>query len=193
MNEQQNQAQAALDLIRETQNRLHKAIAEGYTSGLLILWGTIWLVGFLSLHTLGGPRGGLVFSILDGIGLLATVFIIRQAPHKKAIRSPQDAKLLGPVWGLWIALALYGAVWLFLMKPQTGLQIGVFLCTLSMFAYVVMGLWFKSTFMVWLGLGVTAVTLTGYYFLPAYFYLWMAIVGSSTLIGTGLYIRKYWS
>lgn len=192
MNVSVKEAQEALDLVQTMQRRVHRVIAEGYTSSLLVLWGGIWAVGFLALHILGGPRGGLVFGILDGVGLVATFLLIRRAPHKQAIRSPQEGQLLWQLWGLWIALFLYGALWLLLFKPQTGLQLGVFLCTLSMFAYVVMGLWLRCPFMIWLGLGVTALTLLGYTLLPAFFYLWMAVVGSSTLIGTGLYIRRYW-
>ncbi|MFC1765124.1 hypothetical protein ACFL6U_24010 [Planctomycetota bacterium] len=192
MNVSHEDAQNALDLVQETQKRLRRAISEGQLSSLLLLWGLIWIIGSIALHFLGGPRGGTVFAILDVIGFVATFLISRQAPHQKAIRGPQDQILFWHIWGLWIALILYGVAWLFLLKPITSLQLGVFLSTLAMFGYVVMGLWFASYFMVWLGLGVTVLTLFGYYLLPDYCYLWTAVTGGGTVCGTGLYIRKYW-
>ena len=40
-----------------------------------------------------------------------------------------------------------------------------------------------------IGLGATALTLAGYYFLPGHFYIWMAFVGGGSLLGPGLYLK----
>ena len=50
MNLTSEEAQAGLDMIRQTQNRFQKAIASGYTSHLCILWGSICILGFTSLQ-----------------------------------------------------------------------------------------------------------------------------------------------
>jgi hypothetical protein len=60
-----------------------------------------------------------------------------------------------------------------------------------MFAFVLFGLWI-GRFLVWIGLVVTALILLGYYFLPGYFYLWMAMTGGGTLLLSGIFIRKFW-
>jgi hypothetical protein len=43
-----------------------------------------------------------------------------------------------------------------------------------------------------MGLIVTALTIAGFFLLPAWFYLWMAIASGGSLILSGLFIRKFW-
>jgi hypothetical protein len=191
MNISNEEAQAALDAVKETQKRLQRAISEEY-AGLIMLWGVIWTLGSLSLHFLGGPRGGLVFGILDVVGIAATICIVHRSNKQGAIRGPQTRVLYWHIWGMWIALALYGTLWGLVLKPNHNNQLSFYLCTLAMFGYVIMGLWTLSNFLVWLGLGTTAVVVAGYYLVPDFFQLWMAVLGGGTLCATGLYIRKYW-
>lgn len=191
MNISNEEAQAALNTVKETQKRLQRAISEGY-AGLIILWGGIWVLGSLCLHFLGGPRGGLIFGILDVIGISLTVYLVRRSNQQGAIRGSQTRVLEWHIWGLWIALALYGTLWGLVLRPNSNNQLSLYLCTLAMFGYVIMGLWLMCYFMVWLGLGVTVIIAMGYYLLPGYFQLWIAFLGGGTLCGTGLYIRKYW-
>jgi hypothetical protein len=105
----------------------------------------------------------------------------------------------------WLILFGYAAVWLLLLHPAklpqgaewahyqpiNDRQISAFFATVPMFAYVVGGLWF-GRFFVWLGAVVTAMTLFGFYCLPQWFQLWMALTGGGSLIAAGLYIRKSW-
>lgn len=58
------------------------------------------------------------------------------------------------------------------------MQLNAVFSTVAMFGYIVIGLWFSSYFMVWLGLAVTATTLIGFYFLPYYYCLWMVVTGA---------------
>jgi hypothetical protein len=39
---------------------------------------------------------------------------------------------------------------------------------------------------------VAALALIGYYFIPDYYYLWIAILGGGGMILLGLYIRYRW-
>ena len=64
--------------------------------------------------------------------------------------------------------------------------------TVPMFAYVVMGLWGCGQYMIWLGLGITALTVLGLYAFPSFFYLWMAAVGGGALFGVGIIARRQW-
>jgi len=52
-----------------------------------------------------------------------------------------------------------------------------------------MGLWFGFRYIV-AGLLVATLTLTGFFVLRSHFSLWMASVGGSALILTGLWLRK---
>jgi len=45
---------------------------------------------------------------------------------------------------------------------------------------------------VWWVLPISALALVGYFFVPDYFYLWMALLGGGTMIALGLYIQSRW-
>ena len=63
---------------------------------------------------------------------------------------------------------------------------------IPMFVYVVTGLLERDNYMLFLGLGVTAVTVLGFFAVPQYFYLWMAAFGGGALLITGLVTRRKW-
>jgi len=184
------EAQEALDLIEEVQVRWRKAVASGYASGLLMLWGGIWIVGYTSLYV-SHRIGGHVFAALDVLGIIATVFIVRRWPHNTVIRSPEFKAITRQCVGLWFFLIVYALIWALLVRPANGLAWGVSLSTVCMFGFVMIGLWRRSPFMIGLGLIVTAMSLVGFYWLPGYFYLWMAATGGGALLGAGWYIRRW--
>jgi hypothetical protein len=125
---------------------------------------------------------------------------------------PRADSALGARIGIfWLVLFAYAVLWFFLLhseihpgRPGVSFdalsadneeavrqQLGVFCATIAMFAYVVGGLWL-GRFFIWLGAGVTILTVAGYFFAPAWFNLWMAVTGGGSLIVAGLYIRRYW-
>jgi hypothetical protein len=180
------EAQASLGLIEDTQARWRKAIGSSYAGDLLMLWGTIWIMGYVGLY-FSHRIGGHLFAVLDVVGIGGTVVIARRWP----IRSPETRAVFLGIGGVWLFLALYAVIWMVLLRPASGKEVGAFLCTVCMFAYVVIGLWFKSTFLIALGLTVTALVLVGFYLLSDYFYLWVALTGGGAVLGTGLYIRRW--
>jgi hypothetical protein len=184
------EAQVSLGLIADTQAKWRRAIGAGHTSSLLVLWGLIWMGGFTSLY-LSRNLGGWVFAGLDVVGLVATAPIARRWRRNVVLMGPETRVRLLSVWGLWLVLMLYAAIWLVLLRPADGRALGAFLCTVFMFGYIVIGLWFRNTFIMGLGLAVTALALAGFYLLSDYFYLWMALAGGGALVGTGLYIRRW--
>jgi hypothetical protein len=114
------------------------------------------------------------------------------------VRSPEGWRI-GIFWG---ALVGYFDLWIFLLWPFFGADrlrsleyeraFTAVIATVPMFAYVVMGLWRREDYIVWLGLGVTALTLIGLFFVPAWFFLWMAGLGGGALLLTGVLARRQW-
>jgi hypothetical protein len=180
------EAQASLGLIEDAQAKWRKAIGASYASGLLILWGAVWIIGYVSLY-FSNEMGGYAFMVLDVVGIAGTVLIARRWP----IKGPEAKATSWSLTGLWLILALYAVIWMALFRPANGKEVGVFLCTLCMFGYVVIGLWFRSPFMIGLGLAVTGLALGGFYLLSPYFYLWVALTGGGAVLGTGFYIRRW--
>jgi hypothetical protein len=47
--------------------------------------------------------------------------------------------------------------------------------------------------MIWVGLAVTGLIVAGLYLIPLpHYWLYLAVTGGGTLIGTGLFVRRRW-
>jgi hypothetical protein len=60
-----------------------------------------------------------------------------------------------------------------------------------MLGWIAMGLFLSVASIKW-ALVLTALALLGYFFLPGFFYVWMAVLGGGGMIALGLYIRSNW-
>jgi len=184
-------AQESLAIVDDVIAQTRKAIASTYANPLLILWGVIWVVSFTAAH-LYLDYAFHIFTAFSVVGGIGTFIIVRIFHTKSPIRGPISRKEGWHLFWFWILLFAYVLIWLAILAPFSGRQLNAVLSTASMFAYIVIGLWFCSYFMVWLGLAVTAMTLIGFYLLPHYYCLWMAFTGGGAILCTGLYIRFRW-
>ena len=192
MNISKEDAQASLLTIRDVRIQTQKAAISAYVSPMLILWGTLWIIAFTANHFYI-EYGQHIFTAMSIIGCVVTAVIFYQLFHSKAPFRDEPSERIGwRIAAFWILLYVYVIIWLFMLAPFSGIQCNAFFSTTAMFACVVMGLWFRSAFMVVLGLVITGVTLVGFYILTSYYCLWMAIVGGGGLLGTGLYLKLRW-
>ena len=191
MNVSQEDARISLSAAQSVMNQTHKAIASAYASPLLILWGILWITAFTVTHFYV-HYAFYIFMAMGVVGGLGTAVIVGIFRSKAPVKEKSSHKFGRSVTALWVFLCIYIVIWLFLFAPFTGLQCNALICTAVMFAYIVMGLWFESRFMIILAVAVTAATLVGYYLLREYYCLWMAFVGGGAIFGTGLYIRLRW-
>ena len=190
----EKEAQDSLDQIQAVSTRTRQTIAAGYDSVLLIMWGLIGILGYLGTHFFLAWVWP-IWMGLSGIGCIAT-FVISWKQFRTAnpIKVPAAEKIGWRIFLFWTLLFVYMFIWLSILKPHHGIQINAFMCTTIMFAYVVIGLWFKCYYMLWLGIGVTCTTLVGFYLIPpSYYCLWMAPMGGGAFLGTGLYLRFHWT
>lgn len=179
------EAQATLREIENLSVHVRKSIACGPFSTILILWGAIWMTGFAAEAFLP-HQAGAIFTALDIAGIVATFAIPRYA--RRPMQSGRgDARIAL----FWLALFLYAVLWLWLLGDHDFARTGAYLSTVSMFGYVILGLWL-SRFLLWLGLGVTALTIAGLHWLPGHFAVWMALTGGGSLMVAGFYIRRFW-
>ncbi|MFA5240381.1 MAG: hypothetical protein WC476_11840 [Phycisphaerae bacterium] len=193
MNISDEEARSSLDQIQAAASRTRKTIAASYDSGLLIVWGLIWLIAFIATHFFVA-RAWLIWTALSGIGVVIT-FLVSWGQSRLAnpIKTPAAEKIGWRIFWFWSSLFVYMFIWLSILKPSNGIQVSAFICITIMFAYVVTGLWSKSNYMLWLGLAVTCITLVGFYLIPhRYYCLWMGPMAGGALLGTGLYIRLFW-
>jgi hypothetical protein len=191
MNVSREDAQASLSTIREVTIQTRRAVASAYANPLLILWGTLWIIAYTATHFYIAYAWQ-IFIAMAVVGSVGTAIVCWLFHSKAPFRDDPSERIGWRIAAFWILLGVYIPIWLFLLAPFSGMQCNAFISTAAMFAYVVMGLWFNSHFMVVLGIAVTGATLVGFYFLSSYYCLWMAMMGGGALLGTGLYIRVRW-
>jgi len=161
---------------------------------LFVVWGIIWAIGF-TISQFAPRESQWAWLGLTSLGIVLTLVVLRGSAPVKSAGTDRLARRIGIMWGL---LAVYVDLWLAPLWPflnPNGIafwrHFTAVISTAPMLAYVVMGLWLDNC-MVWLGLGITALTVIGLLLLPGGFFLWMAAMGGGTLIATGLIIRRRW-
>jgi hypothetical protein len=193
----QEEARSSLAEIDRTTQRIRLAIASGTAAPLLVLWGAVWFVCYSGEQFV--PRfSQAIWAVLIVVGTIASLLSgFRQTP----VKTPSSSPLMGRLGLAWLILFAFGFLWATFLGPWEmphgtygallERKLAAFICTVCMFAYVIMGLWL-GRFLLYLGALVTVTTLVGYFFVPTYFYAWMAVTGGGSLIFTGLFIRKFW-
>jgi hypothetical protein len=184
MNISKQEAQESLAEIESVIAQTRRAIAHGGTGTILIVWGIVWILGYSASQFIP-TRAGSIWLALVLVGIAVSwIFGARGKPQATG----GGFRRVGLAW---MILFGYAIVWIVLLQPTNGNAVGAFWATVPMFAYVVGGMWF-GRFFVWLGLIVTALAVGGFFLLPKWFDLWMAVTGGGALILSGAYIRKYW-
>jgi len=189
----EKEARDSLDQIQAVSTRTRKTIAAGYDSAVLIMWGLIGILAFLGTHFFLRWAWPIWIS-LCGAGCIATLVLSWwQFRSGNPVKVSAAEKIGWRIFWFWTLLFVYMFIWLSILSPLNGIQLNAFMITTIMFAYVVIGLWFKCYYMVWLGISVTFTTLIGYFLIPSNYYcLWMAATAGGAILGTGLYIRLFW-
>lgn len=193
MNVTDEKARQSLSMVENISSQARKSIAAGYASPLLIIWGIICIVCFLGTYFFV-ERANEIWYGVGGLGMIGTFLICRrQAYHGKPTKIDASKKAGWRMFWFWTLLFIYIYLWLSIVKPRNGIQLNAFIIVVIMFAYIVIGLWHESNFMIGLGLFITAVTMIGVYLIaPAYYCLWMAPTAGGALLGTGFYLRLRW-
>ncbi len=177
------EAQQSLEAIQQVSAQMRRTVASG--ADYLILWGSIWFVGFLGNHFSPGATSGLLWLVLTLMGGFGSYMLGRRTGRRVRTRSGLRLALF------WLALTSYSLLWIWIARPSDQNQLSLLIVTFAMFGYVVMGLWIGRT-VAWIGLGVTALALVGYLLTPTIFNLWMAVLGGGTLMCSGIFVRRAW-
>lgn len=179
----QEEALASLEAINNVNAQMRKSIAGGAAPYYLLLWGIVWIVGFTADQFLPQTIAGWIW-----IGMGITIGILSgflSARFHAKVRSPLTKRISF----LWLAIFAFGALWIWITQPLDAPQVSIMVVTIVMFGYVIMGIFFGGI-LTWVGLGITALALIGYYFLQEWYSLWMAFIGGGTLFITGLALLR---
>jgi hypothetical protein len=178
-----SEAARALSDIADVTKRVRQSQIYRLSSLLMMIWGGLVLAG--NLVTWLAPRwADTAWPIVQGAGVVGSVLVGAVGQTRFGKRSFDSRVLLA--FAMFFAFGFFCVNELGHFGPR---QVGAFWPIYFMLAYGLAGLWLGLAFTV-LGLGVTALTLIGYFFIGAAFPLWMAFVNGGGLILGGLWMRR---
>jgi hypothetical protein len=183
------EAEEALTAIQTMVRKTRRAISKSGAYAFLIVWGFVWLFGFLCSHFIQDDTIGYIWLGLDIIGgVLSAIIGIRM---NLGIRSPSASASGKRIAWFWLILFLYCVTTIGVVWPIEGKELAMFIILFCMIGWMAMGL-LLSFASIWWGLAITVLSLIGYFFLADIFYLWMAFLGGGGMIALGIYIRNRW-
>ena len=188
MNISPSEAEEALASIQAMMTKTRRAISSSGAYIFLIIWGIIWLLGFLGSQFLSPPIAGYAWAVLDTLGgILSAAFGIRMSRGVRSSSPMLSGKRIGIFWLLnfLYCIAAVAVSW-----PASGKQIAMYIILFVMIGWIALSM-LLSFASIWPGLIITALALIGYFLLPGIFYLLMAMLGGG-LIVLGFYIRSRW-
>jgi hypothetical protein len=184
------EAEEALAAIQSMAEKTRRAISQSGAYAFLIIWGIVWLLGFLSNHFLPSDLSGYIWIGLDILGGIASAVI--GARMNRQVRSPSATASGKRIAWFWLILFLYCVAAIGIAWPvDNSKQLSMFIILFVMVGWMAMGLLLSFASIGW-SLAITALALIGYFLLPGIFYLWMAILGGGGMIVLGIYIRNRW-
>jgi hypothetical protein len=189
MNVTPTEAEEALQVIQVIMRKTRRAVSNSGAYIFLILWGFVWLFGFLGSQFLSAETASRLWIVLDILGGILSIFFgYRIGRGVRDSMSSTSARRIGIFW---LLLFLYTFLSIQIVWPMDGRQMAMFIVLFLSVGWIAMGL-LLSFVSFWWGLALTALALTGYFLLPDFFYLWMALLGGGGMIVLGLYIRYRW-
>lgn len=177
------QAHSALADIADIAQRVRQSRFYWNASSLLMLWGTLTFAGYLVSYAMSSWAGRVWIAVVVA-GIVGSVAIGAVSRRRSGVNT-FNAK----AFAAFMFFIAFGAFWSVAVGHFTPRQLGAFWASYFMLAYSIAGLWLGPAFVA-IGLGVTAMTLFGYFFINDWFELWMAVVYGGGLLLGGFWMRR---
>ena len=178
-------ASESLALIDQARGETRKALARAGTGYFFIVWGIVWLFGFLGSAILPGGAAGYLWLGLDTFGVVGS--IVAGIRYSRRVRSPGTWRVLV----FWLLLMAQGGILMWISWPLEGDQYLMFVTILIAMGYSLLGIWINSPLAI-IGVSISVLAVLGWLLIPAYLGYWLALVGGGGLIVAGLYVLKAW-
>jgi cation transport ATPase len=177
------EAVAALNDIEQIARRVRQSTIYQLSGLLIAMWGVLVFAG--NLATWLSPRtAGYAWIAVYLAGIVGSFAVSAYDRARTGVRS-FDMRMLAALL-LFFAFGFFCTLGLAHFTPR---QQGTFWPIYFMLAYTLVGLWVGPAFVA-IGLGITALTLIGYFFIGEAFPLWMAFVNGGGLVLGGLWMRR---
>jgi uncharacterized membrane protein len=184
-----NEAEETLEVIKDITQKTRHSMASGGTHITLLVTGVVWLIGFICTQFLPPQITGYIWGGSTVIGTVTA--IILGARLGRRIHSPLTIPTAKRTGLFWLILIIFALAIIVIARPADGKQASLMIILFLMLGQLSMGMLFSFS-SVWWALPIAVLAVIGYYLLPGFFYLWMAILGGGGMIALGLYIRFRW-
>jgi hypothetical protein len=177
------EATEALADINDIVRRVRQSRIYYLNSLIMVLWGVLVLAG--NIATWLWPRyGGYIWITVDIAGIVGLFAISVFTYSRMGVRT-FDVRMLVT----FLLFFAFGYVCSNVLGHFTPRQQGTFWPIYFMLFYTIAGLWVGYAFVA-IGVGITVLTLIGYFYIGEAFPLWMALVNGGGLILGGLWMRR---
>ncbi|MDY6876065.1 MAG: hypothetical protein SWK90_07700 [Chloroflexota bacterium] len=183
-----NSSDNALDdlkAIRQIMERTRRA-AGGDSGWFMVLWGTIWFVGFLGNQFLPAEALGWFWLGMTVLGTAGSAWIGVRMGRRSGVRSPIWRPIL--LWMVAMAVFVFLIAWLFDLDTIHDLALLIVL-TVAL-NYFQIGLFTHWTISL-VGTMLAALAVGTAVLLPNYFFLVMAFSSGGLLVGSGLWSVRH--
>jgi hypothetical protein len=155
----------------------------------MLSWGIVWVIGFLLSQFLFRWINW-IWIVLVVAGIVSSSILGTMQGRRMRMAPGSQAAFISSRLGMFYGV-LYGFIilWLILFS-LTAVQVSMLWTTATMFGYISAGLWFRQMSYVVLGVGVTFMSVIGYYLLPHYFWLWSAVFAGLPLVCVSIYFLR---
>lgn len=183
MSIERREAAAALDDIEQIVRRVRQSRIYNFASLMLIMWGALVFAG--NVASFLWPRySAWIWIAVNATGVAGSFAIAAFERARTGTRS-FDIRVFAALL-LFFAFGFFSTSVLGHFTPR---QLGTFWPLYFMLVYTVAGLWVGQAFVA-IGLGITALTLIGYFLIGDWFEPWMAVVNGGGLMLGGLWMRR---
>lgn len=180
-----DQALEALEQVQDAQHRISALRSYRFAAPHFLLWGCIWVVGFVGSYLWPTLQGRLWLG-LDLAGFAGSALLAHRA---RALGVRASAANTWRVLALLLTCVGFMVATYLIFQPRDPAQYAVFPALLSAGIYIGLGLW-RGTRWVVAGAALAALALAGYFLLRPYMMLWMAVAGGGTLLLSGFWLRR---
>lgn len=181
-------AQSALRDVDATQARVHNAIAYHHAAPHLILWGVIWVIGYVASGLSSGSGSGLVWLALVILGAVGSFALGMRSYRASGGRSgSRHAAWTAPVAAAMIFVFFLATFSVF--QPSGPAAYLLFPALVTGLIYTVLGMVRMHRMMV-IGAAIMLLSYAGYLLFAPYLAFWIAAVGGGGLIVSGLWLRS---
>ena len=187
MNLSHDDAQAALEDIRQATAQTHLLLRAWLYS--ILACGVVWTAAFAASQWLAlSPIWSAGETILVGV-VCSFLFARWRTEVVRFTPGSRSAFIHSRLPIIYAVLYAYFLLWQF-MFDLSNMRLAMLWITVVMLATIITGLLLSQRLFIICGLGVTVMAALGYWLVPAYFWLWIAVFAGLPLIGVSLYLLR---